>query len=146
MSQALFVSLPASDREHLESLIKKGIGSARVQNRARILLLADRSQGQARTQHQVAEAALCCALTVGKVCRRYVQEGIEAALSEKPRPGKAPKITGDVEARLVSLACSAPPDGAARWTLQLLADKLVELTDLDSISPVAVHKRLKKTN
>lgn len=144
MSQALHVFLPEADRAYLDNLIRRGSTSARVLNRARILLLADRSQSERRTRQQIAQASLCCALTVGNVCRRYVQEGLDAALSEKPRPGKAPKITGDIEAQLVLLACSTPPEGQARWTFQLLADKLVELELVDSISEVAVYKRLKK--
>ena len=72
--------------------------------------------------------------------------GLETALGDKPRPGRAPKLTGDVEARLVLLACSQPPEGRTRWTLKLLAEQLVELGLVDSISEVAVYKRLKKTN
>ncbi len=73
-------------------------------------------------------------------------EGMDAALYDKPRPGAPPKLTGAVEAHLTVLACSTPPDGKARWTLQLLADKLVELELVASISDVAVMHRLKKTN
>jgi hypothetical protein len=144
MSQHLHVHLSDAQRQHLESLIKKGNAPARVQTRARILLLSDRSQGEKRTQQQVAEAALCCTPTVGQVCRRFALEGLEAALSEKPRPGQAPKITGDIEAHLVTLACSEPPEGCARWTFRLLTEKLVELRLVDCISEVAVYKRLKK--
>jgi len=144
MSQALHVFLLEEDRLYLDNLIRGGTDSARVLNRARILLLADRSGAEQRTRQQVAQAALCCALTAGNVCRRYAREGLDAALSEKPRPGKAPKITGEIEAQLVLLACSNPPEGQARWTFKLLADKLVQLALVDSISEVAVYKRLKK--
>lgn len=144
MSQHLSVHLSDAQRQHLDSLIKKGSAPARVQTRARILLLSDRSQGEKRTQQQVAQAVLCCTPTVGQVCRRFAVEGLDAALSEKPRPGQAPKITGEIEAHLVTLACSSPPEGCARWTLKLLAEKLVELQLVDSISEVAVYKRLKK--
>jgi len=71
---------------------------------------------------------------------------LDAALYEKPRPGASPKITGDIEAKLVTLACSDPPLGRSRWTLRLLADTMVELGYIDSISNVAVYQRLKKTN
>lgn len=145
MSQHVHVLLNATQRHHLENLIHRGNAPARVQTRARILLLADRSQGQSHTHKQIAQSLLCGSITVGNICRRYVHEGLESALSEKPRPGKAPKITGDIEARLVMLACSDPPDGQARWTLKLLADKLVSLELVDSISQVALYKRLKKT-
>ena len=148
MSQHLSVHLSDKDRQHLDSLIKKGNAPARVQTRARrarILLLADRSQGHKRTGQQIAEAALCCRLTVSQICRRFAGEGLEPALYEKPRPGQAPKITGQIEAQLVMVACSSPPQGHKHWTLKLLADKLVQMELVDSISEVAVHKRLKRT-
>jgi hypothetical protein len=78
--------------------------------------------------------------------RKFALEGLQAALSEKQRPGRAPKITGDIEAKLVTLACSTPPEGRSRWTLHLLADQMVTLGYLDSISDVAIYKRLKKTS
>jgi hypothetical protein len=145
MSQHLHVFLTDDQRQRLDNLIHKGNAPARVQNRARILLLSDRSRGERRTRAQVAQACLCCPLTVGQICRRFAQDGVEAALTEKPRPGQPPKITGDIEARLVTLACSNPPEGRARWTLRLLADTMVELGYLDSISNVAVYHALKKT-
>jgi hypothetical protein len=77
---------------------------------------------------------------------RYNEEGLNGALYERPRPGAAPKLTGDIEAQLTLLACSAPPDGQARWTVRLLADKIVELGLVDKISHVAVHDKLKKMN
>ncbi len=83
---------------------------------------------------------------MGKICRSYVLEGLEQALYDKPRSGAPPKITGDIEAKLVMLACSEPPDGKKRWTLRLLAEQMVVLGYIDSISNVAVYKRLKKTN
>ena len=144
MSQHLSVHLSDKDRQHLEGLLKKGNAPARVQTRARILLLADRSQGHKRIRQQVAEAVLCCRLTVSQICRRFAREGLESALHDKPRPGQAPKITGEIEAQLVAAACSSPPEGRKRWTLKLLADKLVQMELVDSISPVTVHKRLKK--
>lgn len=148
MSQHVTVLLSAEQRQHLENLIKKGNAPARVQTRARILLLSDRSpapRGQAQTQKQVAQATLTSAPTVCQICRRFVLDGIEAALSEKPRPGALPKITGEVEAQLCLLACSDPPTGYARWTLRLLADRLVELGYVTSITEAALCQRLKKT-
>jgi len=144
MSQHVTVHLTAEQRHHLESLIRKGKAPARVQTRARILLLADRSQGEQRRQKQVAEATLTDAATVCQVSRRFALEGMESALAERPRPGQAPKITGDVEAQLCLLACSDPPVGYAKWTLKLLAGKLVELGCVESLSDVAVYHRLKK--
>ena len=145
MSQHVTVLLSDNQRQYLENFIRRGKAPARLQTRARILLLADRSQGQQRSQQQIAEVTLVSPPTVCQICRRFVIEGMEPALQEKPRPGQAPKITGEAEAQLCLLACSDPPIGHAQWTLKLLADKLIELGFVDSISTVAVHQRLKKT-
>ena len=145
MSQHLHVYLNDEQKAHLHTLIRRGACSARVQTRARILLLSDRSQQEKRTREAVAEATLTCSVTVGRVCRTFATDGLEAALSEKPRPGASPKITGDVEAHLITLACSDPPPGRSRWSLRLLAHKMVELGYIESISNVAIGTRLKKT-
>ena len=84
--------------------------------------------------------------TIIRTRKACLDEGLEAALFEKPRPGAPPKITGEIEAKLVTLACSDAPEGRARWTLRLLAHKMVELGYIDTISNVAVYQRLKKTN
>jgi putative transposase len=144
MSKHVHVHLTTEQRAHLERMIRTGRAAARVQTRARILWLADRSQPDRHTDPQIAAALLCCTNTVGTIRRRCVREGLDAALYDRPRPGAKPKITGDVEAHLTLLACSQPPAGKARWTLQMLADKLVELQLVDSISDVAVMHRLKK--
>jgi putative transposase len=89
---------------------------------------------------------MCSATTVGNIRRRFAREGLASALSEKPRPGKPPKVTGDVEAHLVAVACSEPPQGHVRWTLRLLANRLVELEQVESISHAAVGEVLKKIN
>jgi len=145
MSKPVFVSLTDVQRQQLHQLTRSGNAPARVQNRARILLLADRGVGQGRTHRQIIDALGVCGVTVSAICRRFVLEGMEAALYEKPRPGQTPKITGEVEAHLVLLACSDPPQGQARWTMQMLADKLIELQLVDFISDSAVCDRLKKT-
>jgi hypothetical protein len=139
------VFLSADERAELETLIRSGNRSARHSTRARILLLADRTDGQHRTDQQIAEALFVCSDTVKEIRRRYVQQGLRSALTDKPRPGKAPKITGDVEARLIALSCGPPPEGQAHWTLRLLAEQLVELEILPEISHVAVYNALKKT-
>ena len=146
MSQHLHVVLTDEDRQHLEGLIRRGICPARVQTRARILLLSDRSGGEKRSRQEVATATLCNAVTVGNICRRFAEEGLESALTEKPRPGQAPKVTGDIEAKLIALVCSDPPPGHGRWTLRLLASQMVELGYIDSITNVTVGERLKKMN
>lgn len=130
----------------LNQLVRKGESGARVQTRARILLLSDRSQGRKRTLAEVADSALCSVGTVRNVKRNYFAGGVEAALYEKPRPGAEPKFTGEVEAQLTMLACSEPPAGHASWSLRLLANRMVELEYVDDISHVTVGKILKKTN
>ena len=144
MGKHVHVQLTTEQRAHLERMIRTGSAPARVHTRARILLLADRNQPDRRTDPEIAAALLCSTNTVGSIRRRCVHEGLDAALYDRPRPGAKPKITGEVEAQLTMLACSQPPQGKARWTLQLLADKLVELQLVDSISDVAVMHRLKK--
>lgn len=146
MSKPVTISLTDEQRAHLDNLIRKGNAPARVQTRTRILLLADRSQGHKRSNKAVAEATLTHAVTVGRICRTFAEDGLDAALYDKPRPGAVPKITGDVEAKLITLACSDPPQGRGRWTLRLLADTMVKLGYVESITNVAVYHRLKKTN
>lgn len=146
MSKHREVTLITEERERLEGIISSGDEPARTQTRARILLLTDHSQGKHWTDKAIAAALLCSQKTVVNVRQRYVEAGLEAALYDKPRPGQTPKLTGEVEAKLTLLACSDPPEGHARWTMRLLADKLVELEVVEAISHVAVWERLKKTN
>jgi hypothetical protein len=146
MGKHTHIELTSEERTELEKLIRTGNAPARTHTRARILLLSDRSQGQKRTDQEVADAVLCCKNTVRNVRRRFLSGGLQAALSDKGWPGASPKFTGEVEAKLVMLACSEPPEGAARWTLRLLADKMVELHYVDSMSHVTVGEILKKRN
>lgn len=145
MSKHITLSLTPEQRAELEELTRSGACLARVQAKARLLLLTDRSQGRRRPDAEVAEALGLNRSTVVRTRRRFAGGGLPAALYDRPRPGAAPKVTGDVEARLIALACSDPPEGRARWTLRLLADKAVELGYVESISHVAVGERLKKT-
>lgn len=142
---AKHIELDKNERNELEQLIKSGKHNARVIARARTLLLLDRSQGKKRTIPTVMEAAMVSQGTVSNVKKRYFADGLQEALHDRPRPGRPPKITGDVEAHLIAQVCSEPPEGHERWTLRLLADRLVELELVESISHVAVSKRLKKT-
>jgi transposase len=146
MSKHRTLSLSDEQREHLDNLIRSGNAPARVQTRARILLHTDRSQGDQRPDHEVAQAVRVSPATVVRTRKAFLDEGLDAALYDKPRPGAVPKITGEVEAKLVMLACSDPPTGRDRWTLRLLADKMVELGYIDSISNQTIGMRLKKTH
>jgi len=144
MTTKYHIHLSKENRQELETLIRSGESSARTQTRARILLLTDENQKK-RTK-EISSILMCSLPTITAIRKKFVEGGLENALYDKARPGAMPKITGEIEAQLTLLACSAPPEGRSRWTLQLLADKLVELKLVDSISDVAVMKRLKKTN
>ena len=146
MNTKYHIRLSNEDRQELEALIRAGKAPARTQTRARILLLSDENQTKPRKTKEIASALLCSLPTITNIRRKFVEGGLQSALYDRPRPGQAPKITGEIEAQLIALACSQPPEGKARWTLQMLADKLVELELVESISDVAVMKRLKKMN
>jgi transposase len=125
----------------LKTLLRRGTAPARTQTRARILDLLHRGQHP----DQIAEILQVSGATVFNIKRRYLEEGLDSALSDKPRSGKPPTIDGKIRAQITALACSKAPDGHARWTLRLLADRAVELGFLDSISHTGVKKILKKT-
>lgn len=146
MSKHTKVFLTEKERTHLENLIRSGSARARTQTKARILLMTDRNSGLVRKDAEIAESVMVNVATVGRSRRTFLSKGMDAVLYDRPRPGGKPKITGDIEAKLTMLACSAPPEGHKRWTIQLLADKMVELRYIESISRVAVGKRLKKVN
>jgi putative transposase len=145
MSKPAIIHLPAAHRLQLEKRTRSGQERARVITRARILLLADRSQGQTRRQPDIATLAQVGVATVSRICQRYAKEGLHAALEDKPRPGAIPKITGEIEAKLVLLACSDPPEGFARWTLSQLKNRVIAEGWLPSVSENAIGNRLKKT-
>ena len=146
MSKHIKLYLTDEQRSHIENMTRSGSAPARTQTKARILLATDRSSGRVRKDAEIAESLMVNVATVGRTRRKFINEGMEAALYDKVRPGGKPKITGDIEAKLIMLACSDPPEGHSRWTIQLLADKMVELHYIESISRVAVGKRLKKVN
>lgn len=142
MRTARPIQLSGEQHAEVETLIRTGNAAARVQNRARILLLSSEGKRDA----EVSEALHTSPATVQKTRRFFFREGLHRALYDKPGRGRPPRITGEVEAHLTMLACSTPPQGRDRWTLQLLADKMVELQYIEAISDQAVHYTLKKTN
>lgn len=125
----------------MTKILSGGMSRAREQTRARILDLLYRKEHPL----QIAEVLKISPATVYNVQSRYLTEGLEAALRDKPRSGKPPKITGEQKARVTALACSDAPEGHARWTLRLLADKSIELGFVESISHMEVARILKKT-
>ena len=147
MKKVFVVRLPESERSELDALVGKGKASALAIARARILLKANQSEGgEAQTDALVAEAVGVAAKTVFNVRRRWVEEGLEAALRRKKQdsPSRRRRLDGRAEAKLVATCCGPAPAGRARWTLRLLADRLVELQAVDSISPETVRGTLKK--
>ena len=135
------VTLTADERTQLQQLLRGGEAATRKVTRARILLKA--SEGW--PDQRIAEALNIGRATVERTRQRFVEENL-AALDERPRPGNKPKLDAKAEARLIAEACSAAPEGRERWTLQLLADRVVHLQLADSYSYEAVRRVLKKTN
>ena len=142
------VRLTEEERKELDGQVNTGTGSARRLRRARILLMADEAQaGGGWCDAEIAKALGAHQRTVERVRERCVTIGIEAALTHTRPKRKRPRVLdGAGEARLVQLACSAAPDGQEQWTLQMLADKLVELEVVERISRETVRTTLKKTN
>ena len=142
------VTLTPDERDHLDTLLHKGKASALVLTRARILLKADQTDGgPAWPDDRIAEALDVGERTISRVRRRFVERGFEDCLRRKPqdKPSRERKLDGKAEAKLIALACSDPPDGQAVWTMQLLADKLVELEVVDAVSDETVRRVMKKT-
>jgi transposase len=141
------VRLTADDRRELGRMARSGKHPARTLVHARILLKADAAKGSPGWDDAaIAEALDCGTRTVARVRRKYAEGGLEVALHRKKPTGRQyRKLDGTQEAKLVAVACSAPPAGKARWTLQMLADKLVELEVVDALSDETVRRTLKKT-
>lgn len=135
------IDLQDQERSALHDLTSKGRVSARKLKRAQILLLADKGQ----TDEEIVQAVGVVRATVERIRKRFVEGGLEYALNEQPRPGGRPKLDGHQAALLTAIACSDPPEGHKVWTMQLLADRLVELGEVESVSHDTVRRVLKKT-
>lgn len=142
------VSLTEEEREALLKLIGKGKAAARELSHARILLQADESEeGADQRDEAISERLHVSVSTVERVRKQFVEEGLERALAHKrPYRTKTKKLDGEAEAQLLAVACAEPPTGRERWTMQLLADKLVELEVVEAISDETVRLALKKMN
>ena len=136
------VDLCKEEKERLDELTSKGTIGARRLRRAHTLLLAN----EGMMDQEIARALNSSVSTVERVRKRFVEEGLEAALSERPRLGGTlrRKLDGKAEAHLVALACSEPPEGRRRWTMQMLADKVVEVGLVERVSDETVRRTLKK--
>jgi len=149
MTKRYIVRLNDEERKHLTELLSKRNLAAKKRMRAQVLLKADASEdGPAWIDSKIAEAFDVSVVTVEKVRKSYVLEGFEAAIERKKQchPSRQAVLDGAKEARLVALCCGTVPAGHGRWTLRMLADKLVELKVVDSISHETVRQTLKKTN
>ncbi len=141
------VHLSEDERKTLLKIISKGTASAKSIMHANVLLAADENaEGGKKSEAEIAELFHVNRRTVHIIREQYSDHGLKVALGRKKRetPPVAPKLTGEVEAKIIALSCSAPPSGCSRWTLRLLADKAVELQYIDSVSHVAVGQLLKK--
>ena len=142
------IQLTSEERAQLEQWLHSGRRSARSQTHARILLKADTGpEGPGWLDSQICEALEVSLSSVYRVRKRFAQEGLSAALTQRTSSRPRPRLLdGEQEARLVALACSSPPEGRARWTLHLLADRMVTLEYVESISYETVRRTLKKTS
>jgi len=142
------VTLTPEERDDLSRLVAAGKAAARTLLHARILLKADQAEaGPAREDARIADALGVGQRTIGRVRQRFVEQGLVAASgrNQQDRPGRPRQLDGRAEARLIAVACSAPPEGRKEWTMRLLADKLVELEVVDAVSDETVRRVLKKT-
>ena len=145
MNKHTSLTLTPQQRQQLQTLLRTGQHKARALTRVRITLLLDRSQEKRYTDKEIAEIIGCSALTVANTRRRFLDANIPGVLDEKPMGPTAPvKMTGEVEAQLTLLACCDPPQGRARWTVRLLADRMVELGMVEDLAHVTVARTLKK--
>ena len=147
MNKKYIVRLLADERKDLENLLKKGKTQAYRVKHANILLAID-ADGPNWSDHRAAQAYKCHDNTLRNVRRRFVEQGLAAALERKipQEPSRKQIIDGEKEARLISIACSSPPAGRAKWTVPMLADELVILKVVESVSGQTVWRTLKKTN
>lgn len=147
MNKRFVVRLSLDERQQLEALVAKGHGAARKLTRARILLKADCSDlGPAWTDTQIREALDVGLITVHRIRQSFVEGGLPGVLVRRPMPRRPHMLDGDQEAHLIALACGDPPEGRCRWTLRLLAEKMVELKHVPDVSHETIRRTLKKTN
>jgi transposase len=147
MKSKYAVHLTAEERSRLNRQSTQGRTKVRQYKRMQVLLLADEKHGQGgKTDKEIAVQLGIGASTAERTRRRYVEQGLDAALSEQPRSGRPATVGGEVRAKITALACSTPPEGYGQWNLRLLADKAVELEFIEQISHATVREILKKTN
>jgi transposase len=142
MKQKYLVRLKAGERKQLRQLLRRGSEKARKLTRCRILLLCD----DGRSDTEIIKALGVARNSIRQVRQRYLTAGLAAAINERSRPGAPKKYDGLQKAKITALACSTPPPGHSRWSLRLLADRVVELGIVEEISHMTIERLLKKTN
>jgi transposase len=147
MEKKYIVDLTSKERKYLQHLVSKGKVAGYKIRHAQMLLKADQGRhGPSWPDERVAEVFGAHEATVRRLRERFVEEGLDEALQRKKRQNYTRKLDGDAEAHLIAIACSQPPKGRNRWTLRLLADHMVELAVVDSVSHMTISRTLKKTN
>ena len=147
MEKRYRVTVLASERDELRKLVSVGQSAAQKLVRARILLLADQAEGgSAQSDPEIVESLGCGRASVERIRKRFVEDGLDAALNPKPSQRiYERKLDGHAEAHLIALACGTPPEGRSRWTLRLLSDRMVVLEHVESVSYETIRRVLKKT-
>lgn len=148
MQKRYRVTLTESERQELQTLVSTGKAAARRLVRARILLLADQAEGgPAKADPEIVDSLGCGRATVERVRQQFVEEGLDQAISPRPTARTYERrLDGKAEAHLVAMACGTPPEGRARWTLRLLADRMVALGHVEAVAHETVRQTLKKTS
>ena len=150
--QKLSIVLSPDEKKELLDVVKKGRSSAALIRRANVILMSDSSEGKKKTEEEIASSLKITRQTVHNIKEKYLSQvkDIEATKKierkKKETPPVEPKIDGEIEAKIIALACSAPPEGRTKWTLRLLSERSVQLEIIDSISHTQVGRILKKTN
>jgi transposase len=139
------VTLSDEEREEIEKLIQKGGKGYRIRHAQILLKLDETPENEGWTYNRIQEAYGATHSTIAGVAKRFVCEGMESALGRKEQENYHRKVTGEVEARICAIACSEPPEGRSRWTMQLIADELIRLEVVDSITDSTICETLKKT-
>ncbi len=140
------VTLDTEEKEELEKLIQKGGKGYRIKHAQILLKLDQQPENESWTYDRISEAYRASRATIAGVAKRFVMEGMEAALGRKVQVNRARKVTGEVEAQICCIACSKPPEGRDRWTMQMIADELIRLEVVEYITDSTVCETMKKTN
>lgn len=139
------VTLTDEEKQELETLIKKGGKGYRIKHAQILLKLDKRPENAAWTYDRIKDAYKASHSTIAGVAKRFVTDGLEAALGRKEQTNHYRKVTGEVEAQICAIACSEPPEGRSRWTMQAIADELIRLEVVDYITDTTVCEVMKKT-